>query len=399
MHQDNAGVVFEHGLAYLNEGRYPAALLAFTHALELDDTFVPAYVERGMLLLQSHDFSLATEDFERAIHIDPRCGRAYLGRGWVHYHMGDYEGALRAAYLGIEHDLDHLTPYEWLLGAVYRATDGSAHALEIYTRIIRRQPEHVEAYYYRAIIQLESPTSSAQGFADLDHILTVRPAWLPALALRSSAYLTIKKPKLALKDLDTIIQHHPDYAPAYRQRSAVYTQLNRHSKAYRDFIQAGLLDYTLRQSHHGLWIFAHPFRVMIAIIATIMLGLFIILMVSAPEISPRTLVTMDGQFVSLSGRENGSFVIQLTDVPYDFEIGSSDLAFFDVQAFVRDVQPGEFITLSMLRTAYEIRDERRHIQNAQFLKDARRPGAFAHAGSSPWAALLKPPHKLFLVCL
>lgn len=349
----DATTPFQHGLACLRAQQYAAALVAFTHAIEIDPLFVPAWIERGFLLL-SNDDDQAARDFDRAIEIDPACGPAYRGRGWVRYGARDFEAALRDAYHGIECDLGDPAPYELLIGAAYRALEDYPQAIAAYTRIVERDPQHAEAYYHRAQAHLESDSQST-ALADLNQTLLLHPGWLPALQMRSVLYLHIDQPKLALADLNTILEQYPDVAAAYYWRSQAYARLHRLRLSYLDFVQAGLLNPNLRENHTARWIFAYIHRFLLSVMAAIAFGLFALLFFAPPDLSPQSQIAITGTFGALEPREGSDLTITLTGNAQHFVIESGDFAFFNLQGFTHDVRPGDPLTLSVPRRAYEDR--------------------------------------------
>jgi len=89
---DNRDVLqqrWEQAAGYYTSGDWDAAIAAYTAMLELAPDFVPAYVERGLILREQGDDKRALQDFERAIALDPSYGLAYYGRGWVRHARGD----------------------------------------------------------------------------------------------------------------------------------------------------------------------------------------------------------------------------------------------------------------------------------------------------------------------
>ena len=59
------------GAVYQRLDMKDEALDCYTHAIELDDENLHAWVNRGELLLQNGDFDKALDDLKRAIGLDP----------------------------------------------------------------------------------------------------------------------------------------------------------------------------------------------------------------------------------------------------------------------------------------------------------------------------------------
>ena len=74
------------------EGKWEDSVKSYSSIIQLAPRFVPAYVERGLLVQEMGYPDMAMGDFENAIQIDPQYGYAYYGRAWVKSSRGDHEG-------------------------------------------------------------------------------------------------------------------------------------------------------------------------------------------------------------------------------------------------------------------------------------------------------------------
>lgn len=74
---------------------YERAVEAFSHALELDPTFVEAYFQRGKLYwreLQNH--YRAIRDMTRVLELDPERSEALFNRAIAYQHRNDFNEAI-----------------------------------------------------------------------------------------------------------------------------------------------------------------------------------------------------------------------------------------------------------------------------------------------------------------
>ena len=72
---------FNLGCALLRAGQAKEAEAQFTLALERDDTFVLAWLNRGLVRLEARAHALALDDFTRAIDLGCELAAAPAGRG------------------------------------------------------------------------------------------------------------------------------------------------------------------------------------------------------------------------------------------------------------------------------------------------------------------------------
>lgn len=80
---------------YGNMRRYDESEKHYAQALEIDDRYDQAYIERGAVLLDQNRFQEAGEMFTRSIEINPSSSRALAYLGFLDEQNGDLESARR----------------------------------------------------------------------------------------------------------------------------------------------------------------------------------------------------------------------------------------------------------------------------------------------------------------
>jgi arylsulfatase A-like enzyme/Flp pilus assembly protein TadD len=97
------------GVAYWNKGLYDKALEAYDKALSLDLNYPIVFNNRGSLYLsrylkgrQAEDLARATEDFRKAVELDPKYASAHNGLGVSLSQSGDIDGAIAAWKKAVE---------------------------------------------------------------------------------------------------------------------------------------------------------------------------------------------------------------------------------------------------------------------------------------------------------
>lgn len=100
---ESAAALVEDGMAHFHAGRYDDAQTAFDRALALDPNCGPAWHGIGWLRERTSTADEAIAAYERAIAVDPRYAAPYYGIGMVHAFMrGDYARARAAFQRGLE---------------------------------------------------------------------------------------------------------------------------------------------------------------------------------------------------------------------------------------------------------------------------------------------------------
>jgi tetratricopeptide (TPR) repeat protein len=153
-----------------------------------------AYVNRasGYLNLKQYDNAIA--DATTAITLDPKCKAAYLTR------MGAYV-------------------------ALHRNVDANADRAK-----------------FNRIDSKDTSQFSADAVTDYSRILGNNPKDKNALQNRAQAYVLLAKYKEAMEDLNTLIAIDPACVPAFRLRASCYKKLNDPMKARADLKQASTLE-------------------------------------------------------------------------------------------------------------------------------------------------------------
>jgi tetratricopeptide (TPR) repeat protein len=161
--------------------------------------------ERGTRFLGMREYGRAVADFTEALRLDPRCARAFSGRGQARDLAGDCADAVR--------DCDR--------------------ALEL-------DPRLAEAYAHRAsaLCALGAPR---RALADCDQALRLRPRFAAAHAVRGHARFLLGDGEAALADCDEAIWL--DRQPrAYLYRGLIHAAAGKPDRALEDYNQALALD-------------------------------------------------------------------------------------------------------------------------------------------------------------
>ncbi len=67
---------YSKGLTFAKKEKYEKAIESFTKAIELQETFMPAYLERGYVYASLEDNKKALQDLEKVLELDPNNERA-----------------------------------------------------------------------------------------------------------------------------------------------------------------------------------------------------------------------------------------------------------------------------------------------------------------------------------
>ncbi len=99
------------GDAYFAQGNHTLAIVAYTCAVDQDDTYAPAFVNRGFAHLVQHNDDVAESDFNRALELDENNVAAYNNRGLLYFSQGNFGLAITDFTLAIALDPGYAIAY------------------------------------------------------------------------------------------------------------------------------------------------------------------------------------------------------------------------------------------------------------------------------------------------
>jgi tetratricopeptide (TPR) repeat protein len=165
--------MFEQALLSGLAGEVESAIDAYSEALELNPEFSEAFYYRG-----SHYYShlknnrKALSDFNNAIKLDDSEASYYISRGLCYYDINNLELAIR----DFNRAIDLVYPASYLLfrafalrGNAYEKKGEDREALQDYTRAIEINPEAVNIYYRRGLVNrnLKNYEESVEDFCNV----------------------------------------------------------------------------------------------------------------------------------------------------------------------------------------------------------------------------------------
>lgn len=220
------------------EGRWQDAVNSYSSILKIVPRFVPAFVERGLLVQEMGYPDMAMGDFENAIQLDPQYGYAYYGRAWVKSSRGDHEGALADAQTGMSLDSQHTGMYFRRIGTAYQGLRRFGEAIEAFNEALRLNSNMDEGTIYNRGICYSQMKEYDLALADFTRCLELDPDWAWAFSERGRVYLQLKEYDKAIKDCTNAIKYKPNYFHGYLIRAYAYQESGDHKKAKVDFENA-----------------------------------------------------------------------------------------------------------------------------------------------------------------
>jgi len=205
-------------------------------ALRIDPKNVPALNNRGAVnsIMGKHDAAIA--DYTTLLAINPAFKTAYFNRGKSHFLLGHYEEALK--------DMNAYTAYDPMNeeGHLYRArihmkmlayNEARADLMEG----LRLNPDHRQLLYQSAVLSyLREEYNLAVDYAS--RVLAASPAYAEAYNIRGLSYAKKGDYRRGAEEFDAAIKARPDYAEAYNNRAFTLYSMGQVVKAHADLQKA-----------------------------------------------------------------------------------------------------------------------------------------------------------------
>jgi serine/threonine-protein kinase len=142
----------QRGLDRLRNKDYPAAILAFSKAIELHPNFAPAYHNRGAAQQNLEHYELAIQNYSEAIHLAPAMASSYASRGVCLVHLHRDPEALIDFQRALELKPDLASALRGRAG-VYLRRKQYRMALADYDAALKKNPRFAPAYLNRARVK------------------------------------------------------------------------------------------------------------------------------------------------------------------------------------------------------------------------------------------------------
>jgi tetratricopeptide (TPR) repeat protein len=238
--QERAQWYSEAGQLKSQLGAQSNAILAFSEAIKLAPTNVPAHLNRASAKMQLQDFAGALSDANRSIELDSSNRTAFYTRGSCKFALKDFKSADADFTTAIQlytHDVNAYNS-RGITRANLRQLDD---ALADFTKAAELSPG--EATYYRNCAIVEGLQKEYElALADASKSIELDGKDAIAYIVRGRVKSALKDYKSALPDFDKAIEMNPKDPAAYAARGAARMLMDDFESASADLAKALQLD-------------------------------------------------------------------------------------------------------------------------------------------------------------
>lgn len=226
----------------------------YTKAIEVNDSFLDAFINRGLVNneLGNYDDSLA--DYDKAIDIDKKCALAYNNRGYTKYKQGDYDGALadynKAIILNpkfqmaldnkallfsktcMKDDEDFSEKFYLSLGICEINEGNFSDAIRNFEEVLKYNEKSELAYFYKGI-SYHNLGKNKEAYDSYSEAIRLNKNMIDAYFNRGQ--LIIKSnPRDALDDFVKSVALDPQFLDAYYSIAVIQKDLGQYNNAIKN---------------------------------------------------------------------------------------------------------------------------------------------------------------------
>lgn len=210
----------------------------YTFALNLNENFLDAWINRGLVYNELGDFEKSISDYNKAIEIDSKCALAFNNRGYTRFKQKDYQGALEDYNKAI------------LLNPKFQmALDNKA--LLFQTVCLKDDKDFNEKYYLSLGIADVNEGNFPEAISSLDEALTLNPNSEVAYFYKAICFHSLNRTAEAYENYTKAIELNKNMVDAYFNRGQLLFKTNP-KQALDDFVSAVALDSKFIDAYYSI---------------------------------------------------------------------------------------------------------------------------------------------------
>jgi len=213
-------------------------------AIELNPNDPNMYFQRGTIMARMLNHEAAEQDFSLTLNMEPNLVDALLGRSIERRYLHKYESAFRDVYRASTIDPNNPKIY-YSFGNLQVVTKNYKEADSSYSKAITLKPNYSEAYNNRAYCKLflGDYTGTISDCYQALKLMGKRPSPIVFDNL-GQAYRELNKLDSAFIYFNKAVELDKNFAQAYFERGKAYLKNNDLNNACSDWMQSRVLGYT-----------------------------------------------------------------------------------------------------------------------------------------------------------
>jgi len=211
---DHPRVYYSMAWTLFQRGLLADALTAVNQALALDPQQPLFYLLQGRAFHQLGNVNEAVHAYQRALELDPGSGDAYLALADVYITNEELEKAADAlqSYLDVHGEETEVLYY---LGGILSDLNRRDEALEIFDRVIARDPKHARAWFHKGRLEAQEPETMEQALASFEGSIELDPGYAHTYYHYGMLLGKLGRSDEAIAALQKAIELSPDLSEAF----------------------------------------------------------------------------------------------------------------------------------------------------------------------------------------
>ena len=210
----------------------------YTQALNLNDKYLDAWINRGLVNNELGNYEASIKDYDKAIELDSKCALAFNNRGYTKFKQQNYVGALEDYNKAI------------LLNPKFQmALDNKA--LLFQTVCMKDDKDFEEKYYLSLGITDVNEGNFPDAIKSFDEVLKLNENAELAYFYKGICYHSLNKTDEAFANYTNAIKLNKNMVDAYFNRGQLMFKVNQ-KQALDDFVSAVALDSKFIDAYYAI---------------------------------------------------------------------------------------------------------------------------------------------------
>ncbi len=222
---------YKEGVKLFETNQYNEAIDQFNQAIQLDASYVDAYVWRAKSYEKTDNLELCAKDYEKAVELDPKVVNYIFEAGKANYKIKNYDKALKYLTEAVVLDNKHFQAFQFKSFAHIKLKEYKD-AIATIDNALSIKETYV-GHYARGVAN-DSLKNYPQAINDYDRAIGLKPNFEKAFYTLTKAYIKNNELDKALQNATRSVQKFPESAEAYNTRSLVYYNLGELPNAIND---------------------------------------------------------------------------------------------------------------------------------------------------------------------
>jgi tetratricopeptide (TPR) repeat protein len=227
----------ESGNRYFAQEEFPAAVIEFSNALQVDPNFVAAHFQLAQCYLKMQRFPDAYGELRRTVELDPGNRKASLDLGLMLIAGHNY-GQAESLVKKLKQNDPNGSDAPLLLSELYRVQGKSDLALQQIQQALFLDPNRAQLYVQLGTLQQSGAATVSAAENSFQKALQLDPKFVPAIEALATLYQSAGRWTEAESQMRNAIQVDPNRIELRKSLAMLYYSRQRSAEAEQVMVQA-----------------------------------------------------------------------------------------------------------------------------------------------------------------